>query len=450
MKSGITLQATTAESLALAENKMLRYLLFVVLYFAQGIFQGFTMGAIPVWMAANGKSAGEVGGYVAVILVPWSFKFLIGPIIDKFTFLSMGRKRPWIIIAQLGIFFSFLSFDTLVNPLDNLTGLYVAGFIISFFTAFQDVATDGLAIEITPEIEQGRINALMWGSKVVSISIWLALGTSLINNLGLQKAVLIPATAIFLISLVIIFVREHAGEKRMPWSAGKASEQSKAIQPESLKAVFKALWKTISKRSNLWFIATVLLIQLVFVLIETLIKIFIIQEVNWTNSEVSNWVAMSVLISGIAGLFLGGFLIKRFGKSKFTYGGLSLFILLMAGMALSYSLWQNVYWIHGFTLIFFIINTLTTISILAMAMTFCQKSIAASQFTIYMAMANLGAMFGARLLGFLKERMDWPMVFVCTAGFALLAVFTFWQMKKSMKEMKLPIERRPLLLVNEI
>jgi len=437
MKVAISLQVPASESRTLSESKVLRYSLFIVLYFAQGIFQGFIIGAVPIWMAVNGKSVGNVGSFIAVIMIPWTFKFLIGPLIDKFTILSMGRKRPWIILAQVGIFVSFLGFGILRNPLADLTGIFVMGFIISLFTAFQDVATDGLAIEVTPEIEQGKVNALMWGSKVISVSVWMAAGTWLINSYGLRQAVLFPAAAILIVGFAVLFVREHKGEKFLPWSEGKASAQSKAIQPDSLKTIFRTIWKTMSKRTNLWFISVLFLLNICLGIVDTLIKVFLIQQVHWKDSDVSNLVSTSIFISGIAGLFFAGFLIKRLGNSKLVLWGMLLFILVLLGMPLAQAYWNNIHLIQVFTLIYWIINTLATISLLAMAMTFCQKSIAASQFTLYMAICNFGTMVGAWMLGSMKKVMDWQMIFAYSGGLILLTIFTFYQMKKTLPKVEM-------------
>ncbi len=429
MKSSITL----TQSLVLAENKMLRYSLFVVLYFAQGIFEGFTLYSICVWMAANGKTAAEVAGFAAVLLIPWSFKFLLGPLVDKFTFLSMGRKRPWIIFAQLGICGSFIAFSFLSDPLNNFSGLMAIGFILSFFTAFQDIATDGLAIEVTPPEEQPKVNALMWGSKVIAISIWLAAGTWLINTFGFQQAVLFPAAAILAIALVVIMLREHAGEKRMPWSEGTASAVSKATQPESWKILFKTILKMVTIRTSIWFMALMVLLQTVYNLINTLNTIFIVQELNWTESEASNWIATSILISGIFGLFTAGFLIKRFGKTNIVVYCFWFIALICAGMFAAQQYWQNALVVKIFTLAFYSLTTLLTIAIFAIAMTLCLKSIAASQFTVYMAMGNVGYMLGAKLLGVLKERFEWSMIFVATVGVALFALIVFKQFQNAVK-----------------
>ncbi len=173
----------------LSENPIIRYLTFSALYLAQGIPEGITFFAIPAWLAMNNKTPVEIASFVAVIGIPWSFKILIAPLMDRFTILSMGRKRPWVIFGQLGLIVSFLSIGLVHDPLNNLNGLMIAGFCISFFGAFQDVATDGMAIDVVPIDQQARANGLMWGSKTIGTALSLVIGTSLINLLGFTTAI---------------------------------------------------------------------------------------------------------------------------------------------------------------------------------------------------------------------------------------------------------------------
>jgi len=121
------------KNLILTENSVLRYLTFSALYVAQGIPEGITFFAIPAWLAMNDKSPVEIASFVAVIGIPWSFKILIAPLMDRFTILSMGRKRPWVIFGQLGLIISFLSIGLVDDPLNNLNGLMITWFLISFF-----------------------------------------------------------------------------------------------------------------------------------------------------------------------------------------------------------------------------------------------------------------------------------------------------------------------------
>ncbi len=167
---------------ALSENAVLRYLAFSSLYLAQGIPEGMIVFGLPAWMAANGLSATEIGSFLAVSLLPWSFKIIAAPLMDRFTYLPMGRRRPWIIFGQTGIVVSFLSMAFIPDPLNNLTLLMAAAFTVCLFSVFQDIAVDGMAIDILPVNQQARANGIMWGSKTLGISASVAAGSYIINE----------------------------------------------------------------------------------------------------------------------------------------------------------------------------------------------------------------------------------------------------------------------------
>ncbi len=194
---------------SLSENTFLRYFNFIALYFAQGVPEGMLTFGIPAWMAMNGKSPGEIASFAIVMVLPWSFKFIVAPIMDRYTYLPMGRKRPWIILGQLGLIISLIFMAYVPDPLNNLNQLMIAGFIVSFFGAFQDVATDGMAVDIIPTDQQARANGLMWGSKIVGISIALASGSWLLNKYNFTIAMLTLSVIIGIIMLSPLFLRER-------------------------------------------------------------------------------------------------------------------------------------------------------------------------------------------------------------------------------------------------
>ncbi|MFZ1593427.1 MAG: hypothetical protein WAT27_15150, partial [Chitinophagales bacterium] len=135
---------------ALSENKLLRYFNFVALYFAQGIPEGMLALGIPAWMAMNGKTPGEISAFAIIIVLPWSFKFIAAPMMDRYTYLPMGRKRPWVLVGQLGLVLSCINMAFVPDPLNNLNQLMIAAFFVSCFGAFQDIATDGMAVDLIP------------------------------------------------------------------------------------------------------------------------------------------------------------------------------------------------------------------------------------------------------------------------------------------------------------
>ena len=97
------------QSLALTENKILRYTCYFLLYFSQGAPIGLWTIAIPSWLAVNGASAGEIGGFIGLAMLPWAtFKLFYGAFMDRYTFPPMGRKRIWLVTAQAGAILSLI------------------------------------------------------------------------------------------------------------------------------------------------------------------------------------------------------------------------------------------------------------------------------------------------------------------------------------------------------
>lgn len=413
-------QPKTRQHLSLTDNAPTRYFTFSALYIAQGIPEGITFLAIPAWMAMNGKSPMDIAAFVAVIGIPWSFKILIAPLMDRFTLLNMGRKRPWVIFGQLGLIISFLSLGMVPNPLYNSIGLMTAGFFISFFGAFQDVATDGMAVDVIPETEQAKANGLMWGTKVIGTSASFVIGTWLINTVGFSIAVSSLSVAVAAIMFFPIYFRERPGEKLMPWTQGTAAPDSKQTQLRSWKHIFKSLYKVISLKSSIVFGIGVFAIGIMFGLIEVLLPLFTIQELGWTNTFFSQVFSLSMVGGGLLGMIAGGYLVDYFGKIKMLTLYLGILTVLILAFASLSSLWSNNIVVYIFLMSYFTLYTFLCIAVFASAMHLCWKTVAATQFTLYMAANNMGRSAGAALMGVLKANFSWEFIFLFIA---LIPVF---------------------------
>jgi len=422
----------------LSSSAFSRYFSFSALYVAQGIPEGMTYFAIPAWLAANGKLPMEIAAFLGVVGIPWSFKIVIAPLMDRFTLLSMGRKRPWIIVGQLGLILSFLCIGLIPDPLNNAVGLMVAGFLISFFGAFQDVATDGMAVDIIPVDEQARANGLMWGTKIAGISLSLVAGTALINAFGFSTAIASLAVAVALIMLVLLFTRERPGEKFMPWSKGQASKTAKKVQLHSWAQIFKSLYRVVKLKSSLVFIIAMFINGLMLGLIDTLMPIFSVQELGWTNSYFSNVFSIATLSSGILGMFLGGYLVDYFGKMKMMTLYLVLTTALIVLFAFLTDLWSIQVVMYGFIFIYYTLSTFLTIAVFASGMHLCWKTVAATQFTLFMAVSNMGRASGSAMLGVLKTHFDWNIVFLITAlsPFLMLIIIKFIHFERHRSKVK--------------
>ncbi len=406
---------------SLSENPILRYANFIALYIAQGIPEGMLFFGIPAWMAANGKTPGEIGSFVAAVGLPWSFKIVVAPLMDRFSYLPMGKRRPWVIFGQLGLVTSFIAMAFVPDPLNNM-GLFMASaFSIGFFGAFQDVATDGMAIDIVPVHQQARANGFMWGSKIMGISASLAVGSWLLHKYGFATAILSLSVAVSLIMLVPVFLRERPGEKLLPWTHGTASPEVKQLKANSWKAIFSSLYKVFTLRNSLLFALVAFIMGGSFNYIETLIPIFTVQALGWTAEAYSQFYATATLIGGISGIVLGGILVDRYGKIRMLNVYFLLLIILTCGLAFQKIYWTSTSFISAFMIAFQVLYVFVNIGIFAIGMQCCWKKISATQFTLYMTISNMGRIVGAKLIGPVKSQLSWEYTLLAFAGTIAIA-----------------------------
>ena len=82
-------------------------------------------------------------------------------------------------------------------------------------------------------------------------------------------------------------------------------------------------------------------------------------------------------------------------------------IVLATSLAFLKMYWINTWFISGFMIIYQVLFVFTSIGVFATAMQCCWKKVSASLFTLYMTIANLGRIAGAKLIGPVKNQLSW-------------------------------------------
>ncbi|RKD92133.1 MFS transporter [Mangrovibacterium diazotrophicum] len=422
---------------ALSENAFLRYLTFSALYFAQGIPMGLMFYAIPAWLAANGKTPAEIGSFVAAVSLPWSFKILVAPLMDRFTYLPMGRRRPWLVFGQVGIVASFLLLAPLSDPLEHIPLLTVAGFMASLASIFQDISVDSLAIDLLPEDQQARANGLMWGSQAVGVSSTVAITGWIIQHYSFLVAMNLFGAIVTVIMLFPLIFRERPGEKVAPWTAGQTSPEAQKIQLCSWKVILKSLIRAFTLPVSLYMGVAVFVYRMGDGFIGSILPVFTVQKLGWTDIEYAHVFATTKLAGGILGMFIGGAMIDRFGKIRMMVLYAFALVALLMAMSLLSLYWSNATFITGFFFIYHTLSTFITIAILAVAMQLSWRRVATTQFTLYMTIANLGLSAGAWIMGQLKTYFSWQHMFMAYLVFIglVLAIMPFLNFKKHQQQL---------------
>ena len=138
---------------AFSQSRRVRFGALMALYVGQGLPQGLLVVALPAWLAEQGASAEAVGGVVAASLLPFTLKVVAGPLMDRYAFAPMGRRRPWILGAGALVLVALAALARFADPVAQIGALMLAGAAVNTFVSLVDVAVDGLAVEVL-ELEE--------------------------------------------------------------------------------------------------------------------------------------------------------------------------------------------------------------------------------------------------------------------------------------------------------
>jgi PAT family beta-lactamase induction signal transducer AmpG len=393
----------------------------MAMYFAQGIPRGLLHIAMPAWLASRGVAPGEIATYLAVIVLPWAFKLVTGPLMDRYEFLPMGRRRPWVMGAQLGMVLSLLGLMVVEDPVEQMGTLILLGLVINAFTATQDVAVDGMSIDFVPAREQGRLNAFMSFGKAIGWAITSAISGVMLVTWGLPVTAVVAALAAAVFFFALMLVREQPGERLLPWTAGQAA--SVHVEGKTFAAVFSGLNQVLWQRGSLVVIAIMFFHGLWNGYGDALMPIAAINLFGFTTPQWSQLVAIMGLVG--AGLALAaGPLIDRFGAKRMLVLTISLVAIHAFLVAQTQHLWQDTTYVRVMLSIWVTMDPVIMVCVIALAMAICSRENSATQFAIYMSSANLGASLGAKAYGLVAEQSTYVENYTLLGVFILVMLFT--------------------------
>lgn len=392
-----------ASRLVLTENKLLRLAAVALFYFTQGVPQGVFYLAIPAWLASEGASVADIAAVTSAMALPWSLKFVNGAIMDRYTYLAMGRRRAWIIGAQVVLTLAFLSGVILLPESTDIAVLSVLALAAGFGSAFQDVGIDSLAVDIMPEDERAKAASLMFGSAMLGMSFGTGITGLMLQNYGVAAAFIAAAFAPGLVLLFGLVVRERPGEKRLPWSQGEPHPRNVAIQVTAWWPLIRNAGLALFAPASLIFLLVLFTRQIPQGVADTMYPVMATRWAGWSLSDFTNLQSLIQLVAGGATLLVYGFVIDRIGAQRSLVIAATLMIALFTAIAMAEPYWTDSRVLTAFFFGYELIGMFLLVSLIPLAMRICTPVVAATQFTIYMAAGNLGRPVGAWFVGIMGE-----------------------------------------------
>lgn len=374
--------------MSLAERKWLRLATLVILYVAQGIPWGFMATTIPAYLASRGLDSGAVGVALATTTLPFTFKWIWGPVIDAVTFPRFGRRRPWIVFAQLMMAATVAAMLLVGDLSTNLKLLAWMILLHTVFNALQDVSVDALAVDLLDDDERGRANGLMYGAKYGGGAIGGIGLATVIAYTSLETALVVQAAILLAIMLVPLLVRE-----------------SDAPPPPRTKLgdIARSFADVFASRSAAMTILVMLACTFAYGIVTVRANILFTQELGWKPEKYTSLVGGWGLLAGGLAAATGGFVADFVGPKRLAI----LAALSMGGGWLVFSLndgrWMDESFVYTMSIWETCSQAMMSVSLFAICMQVSFPVIGASQFAAYMALSNFGTTIGYRVSGHLGE-----------------------------------------------
>lgn len=428
---------------------------FFLLYLTEGIPQGFVQLAMITHMRKLGVEPGAIGAFAAAFNLPWAFKWASGPVVDLFFSNRLGRRRGWIVFTQIMMCLTLL----MALPIDcgvQIKLLSIVLIIHNVFAATQDVAIDALACGTLKEDERGIGNGLMFAGAYAGQAVggtcvlWLmALGVPF--NLTFIWTI---ATILAVTCLISLRVREphHTLVRDSDIPEGATRTQ---VLVSSIRAyVMTALKAFFGTRSSIAGMCVVMLPIGAYALTCSLSTNLNV-ELGMSDGLIANLTLIGSVFCA-AGCVTGGWLADKFDRRLML--GIFCFSTSIITLLVAYVFWRE-HWILPVTpgpdaikpsqflfwsfivlgTVFGYFHGLTYGTKAALMMDVCKPEVAATQFTAYMALANLVISYSNLWQGKLVTRLGYPTVFVIDAVLGVLCVcFLPLMAKKHVAEAEIP------------
>lgn len=404
-----------------------RLLAFFLLYVTEGIPLGFTAVALAAVMRKQGVGPAAIGTFVATLYLPWSWKWIIGPVVDMVYSSRLGRRRAWIVACQSLMALTLL----LAIGVDFKTqfALFTAIILVhNMFAATMDVAIDALAVSTLPENERGTANGLMFAGAY--------LGNALGGSGVLFLLPYLPASATFLLVVGTILLVVVSISLRLV----EPVPIQPARQSGVVKEIGKYLWTVIVSLISFNGIAAMFfaLLPVGAYGLGLALQSNLAVELGLKESSIA-WLSLWSMVMAATGCVLGGLLSDRFGRLRMlgTYAVLTAIPTLWLAYELHRHGWimpvkmdgnspappanlVGALWIAA--IIYNFIQGLMYGTRTAMFMDLCRSEIAATQFTAYMSLMNLAMALSAWWQGQSVERWGYPITLSLDSGIGCLCL----------------------------
>ena len=385
--------------------------------FASGLPLLLTISVLQAWMKDEGVDLSVIG-LMALVGLPYTLKFLWAPLFDRFTLPFLGRRKGWLLVAQITLMLSIVGLG-FTNPSNNPWLVAFAAFLVTFFSASQDIVIDAYRREDLADEELGLGSSLYVNG--YRLAMLLASGGGLIlADVTSFRLVYLTMASCMSVGVIATLLTP---EPEVP-----------AGSPKSLKeAVVDPFKEYFSRTGALWILAFILFYKIGDTMASAMTIPFYL-DIGFSKTEIGAVVKLFGFWATIAGSLAGGIFILQCGinRSLWVFGFLQ--AISTAGFAVLFYIGHSIPALAVVVAFENFSAGLGTSAFVAFMASLTNKKFTATQYALLSSLMGVPRVFASAPTGFMVEAMGWSGFFIFCAliaipGMLLLLKFAPWRQK---------------------
>ncbi len=394
-------------------------LVTLLMGFACGLPLLLTISVLQAWMKEEGVDL-TVIGMMSLVGLPYTLKFLWAPVLDRFTLPFLGRRRGWLLIAQVTLIFSIsgLGFS---DPVKNPWMMAFAAFLVTFFSASQDTVVDAYRREDLPDEELGLGSSLYVNG--YRVGMLLASGGGLIMADHMPFFMVYQIMALCMLPGVVTTLL--APEPEIHVGTPKTMRE----------AVFDPLIEYFSRQGALWILAFILFYKIGDTMASAMTIPFYL-DIGFSKTQIGMVVKLFGFWATVAGTLIGGVIMLRLGinRSLWAFGFFQ--AVSTAGFAVLAFFGNSLPLLSTVIAFENLSSGMGTAAFIAFMASITNKKFTATQYALLSSLMGVPRVMASAPTGFLAKNLGWETFFItCTLiavpGMLLLLKFAPWNPKKA-------------------
>ncbi len=392
-----------------------RMLVALIMGFSCGLPLLLTISLLQAWMKEEGVDL-TVIGLMAFVGLPYTVKFLWAPFLDRYTLPFLGRRRGWLLLAQIALALAIAGLG-LTDPSRYPWMVAFAAFLVTFFSASQDIVVDAYRREDLSDEELGLGSSLYINGYRVGMLLASGGGLILADHMAFGRVYLIMALCMAPGIVTTLLSREPAIEGEPP--------------RDLRSAVVEPLMEYFSRPNALWILAFILFYKIGDTMALAMTTPFYL-DIGFSKTEIGAVVKLFGFWATIGGSLVGGILMVRLGinRSLWVFGVFQAASIL--GFVLLARIGHQIVALSGVVAFENLSGGMGTAAYAAFMASITDKRFTATQYALLTSLMGIPRVLAAAPTGFLAKHMGWQGFFLfCTfmavPGMLMLLKFAPWR-----------------------